>query len=61
MAKRRKKRTRKKDSSSSFFKKSLRVATHPVPTEKVEGGGEKYDRKEAKEQLKEDIDCSKNG
>ena len=52
---------KKKDSSSNFFKKSLRGATHPVPTEKVEGGGGKYDRKEAKEQLKEEIDRSRNG
>jgi hypothetical protein len=62
MAKRRKKRTRKKkDSSSNFFKKSLREATHPVPAEKVEGVGKKYDRKEGKEQLKEEIDRSRNG
>tara|TARA_Y100000590_G_scaffold75685_3_gene83587 strand:+ start:17544 stop:17732 length:189 start_codon:yes stop_codon:yes gene_type:complete len=62
MAKRQKKRARnKKGSSSSSFKKSLKQATHPVPAEKIEGTGKKYDRKESKEQLKEEIDHSRNG
>jgi len=61
MAKKRKKRGRKKkDAFSSSFKKSLRQATHPVPAEKVEGTGQKYDRNEAKEQLKEEINRSRN-
>ncbi len=61
MAKKRKKGKGKKGASSGSFKKSLRQSTHPVPAEKVEGGGKKYDRKEEKEKLKEEIDRSGNG
>lgn len=40
----------------SSFKKSLRKATHPIPSEKVEKDKSKYDRKQIKKGTKSEID-----